>query len=150
MPSSFLAASLLLSSALNPQQPLDSLRDHSHALLLFAPQSQDSTFQRQLSHLSSHAADLHDRDLLLIPVLIEWKSTDKNLRHSVEPFTAPDIQSSLRQHFHVDPTRFTVILVGKDGGEKFRSHNPVTIDKLTSTIDAMPMRQQEVRDRHPN
>ena len=145
-----LAASLLLSSAFNPQQPLASLRDHSRVLLLFAPQSQDPNFQHQFSELSAHPAELSSRDLVVIPVLTEWKATDQNFRQTVEPFTAPDIQSSLRRRFHVDPARFTVILVGKDGGEKLRRHNPVTMDQLTTTIDAMPMRQQEVRDRYPN
>jgi hypothetical protein len=54
----------------------------------------------------------------------------------------------LRRQFQVDDRRFTVVLLGKDGGEKFRSSKPVTIEKLDALIDAMPMRQQEVRDGH--
>jgi hypothetical protein len=36
---------------------------------------------------------------------------------------------------------FTVLLIGKDGGEKLRQHTSIPIDKL----DAMPMRQAEMR-----
>lgn len=43
---------------------------------------------------------------------------------------------------------FTVILVGKDGSDKLRETKPLTLTKLYSTIDAMPMRQSEMK-RHP-
>ena len=43
---------------------------------------------------------------------------------------------------------FTVILVGKDGGDKLKSLKPLTLQKLYDTIDAMPMRQSEMK-RHP-
>jgi hypothetical protein len=40
-----------------------------------------------------------------------------------------------------------VILVGKDGAEKQRSQTPIDLAMLFRTIDAMPMRQQEMRSR---
>ncbi|MBW4517481.1 MAG: DUF4174 domain-containing protein [Timaviella obliquedivisa GSE-PSE-MK23-08B] len=45
------------------------------------------------------------------------------------------------------PGKFTVILVGKDGTEKQRSQTPIDPATIFRTIDAMPMRQQEMRDR---
>ncbi|MBB4658474.1 DUF4174 domain-containing protein [Parvularcula dongshanensis] len=44
------------------------------------------------------------------------------------------------------PDGFTVILVGKDGGEKLRTHDVLTIERLCETIDAMPMRASEMRE----
>ncbi len=61
---------------------------------------------------------------------------------------SPDEQAAARRRFHVRPNDFTVILIGKDGGEKLRSHQPVSLDILRSTIDAMPMRQEEMRSKH--
>jgi hypothetical protein len=43
---------------------------------------------------------------------------------------------------------FTVVLVGKDGGDKLQSTTPITLQKLYETIDAMPMRREEMK-RHP-
>jgi len=43
---------------------------------------------------------------------------------------------------------FTVILIGKDGGEKMRSHQPVTLARLFDLIDNMPMRRDEIRYKH--
>ena len=42
---------------------------------------------------------------------------------------------------------FTFILIGKDGGKKIRSHEPVNLEKLYQIIDAMPMRQAEMKQR---
>ena len=53
----------------------------------------------------------------------------------------------LRRHFAVPDDGFAAILVGKDGTEKLRSDTPVTPVTLFAAIDAMPMRQQELRDR---
>ncbi|MEM7620524.1 MAG: DUF4174 domain-containing protein [Pseudomonadota bacterium] len=38
------------------------------------------------------------------------------------------------------------MLLGKDGGEKLRKARRVTADELFALIDAMPMRQQEMRE----
>ncbi|QED28004.1 DUF4174 domain-containing protein [Microvenator marinus] len=40
---------------------------------------------------------------------------------------------------------FTLILVGKDGTEKLRSHKAVAVEMLFETIDAMPMRIREMK-----
>ncbi|MEM1164222.1 MAG: DUF4174 domain-containing protein, partial [Pseudomonadota bacterium] len=50
--------------------------------------------------------------------------------------------SALRERFR--PADFTVILVGKDGGEKFRRNGLVDPDELNALIDTMPMRLQEM------
>ncbi len=50
--------------------------------------------------------------------------------------------------YKVEPSiPFTLILVGKDGGEKFRSGKITTTQELFAIIDAMPMRQSEMRRR---
>jgi len=54
---------------------------------------------------------------------------------------------SLRNQFNIKSGQPTVILVGKDGGEKPRSTGYVPIEDIFSLIDAMPMRQAEMRER---
>ena len=51
----------------------------------------------------------------------------------------------LYDRFSVGPGEFRVVLVGKDGTEKRRDPEPVTARSLFDTIDAMPMRQREMR-----
>jgi hypothetical protein len=40
---------------------------------------------------------------------------------------------------------FTLILAGRDGGEKFRSYKPVSAAAIFNIVDAMPMRIQEMK-----
>jgi hypothetical protein len=42
---------------------------------------------------------------------------------------------------------FSVVLIGKDGGEKLRRRTPLAPEELFAIVDAMPMRQAEVRTR---
>lgn len=49
-------------------------------------------------------------------------------------------------YYNIDANDFSVILLGKDGGEKLRKKSFVSAAELFSLIDAMPMRQQEIRE----
>jgi len=59
------------------------------------------------------------------------------------------IDSVLRDQFYesfdVAKGNFAVILIGKDGTKKLRQSSPLETDTLFSVIDAMPMRQREMR-----
>lgn len=44
---------------------------------------------------------------------------------------------------------FSVVLIGKDGGEKLRQTSPLAPADLFALVDAMPMRQAEMRERPP-
>ena len=56
-----------------------------------------------------------------------------------------DPASTLWQHYR--PDGFTVILVGLDGGEKFRNGAVTDPSDLNELIDTMPMRQNELQRR---
>lgn len=127
-------------AAQTPPSPttLANLRDHYRPLLLFAPSPDDPSLRAQLHRLKSDAAGLLDRDVLLIAIPFNTPApTDVSL--------TPEDALAARRRFRVDPTDFEVILIGKDGGEKLSSKKPVSFEKLQETIDAMPMRQQEMR-----
>ena len=42
---------------------------------------------------------------------------------------------------------FSVVLIGKDGGEKLRRTTPLSPDELFAIVDAMPMRRAGMRER---
>ena len=91
---------------------------------------------------------MQERDLILIPELELWAKTDEDLSLKRSALNTQEEQAYSRRRFHIHPNDFTVLLLGKDGGEKFRSHTPITMERLTQIIDAMPMRRQEMRSRH--
>jgi hypothetical protein len=56
----------------------------------------------------------------------------------------------LRKKFGVTADEFEVILIGKDGTVKLRSKAAVSTSALFQLIDAMPMRQEEMREKKKN
>lgn len=100
-------------------------------LLLCAPTPDDADLVRQRQLLGPARAQLNSRDLLVREIIFNQLSTT-DTRY-------------LRERLSVEPSRFTVLLIGKDGGVKRRETTPLPTVQLFSTIDAMPMRQQEMR-----
>lgn len=116
-------------------QLLKTSRWQKRVLLVCAPSPDDASLLRQRQLLAPARADLNARDLLVHEVLFSELSTaDK---------------SYLAENLRVSATKFTVVLIGKDGGAKRRETEPVTPASLFSTIDVMPMRQQEMRKSKP-
>jgi hypothetical protein len=52
---------------------------------------------------------------------------------------------ALRSRLGISEEPFRVVLVGKDGHPKLSSDQPISAHQLIATIDAMPMRQREMR-----
>lgn len=57
------------------------------------------------------------------------------------------IERDFRVLTETGATAFSLRLVGKDGGEKLRSLQPVSAASLFALVDAMPMRRREMRER---
>jgi hypothetical protein len=110
-------------------------------LLLFAPSSDGDDFKGQKLELQSQWVGVLDRDLIIIEIFRKGDSrlmNDQLSRESAE---------RLRRQFRVEPDRFEVILIGKDGTVKLRNSEQVPVSDLFGLIDAMPMRQDEMRQR---
>ncbi len=140
LPVAFALAMTLTATAQTPPSPttLAQLRDTYRPLLLFARSPDDPSLLAQMTRLKDSAAGLHERDILVIAVPYNTPSPTQT---SLTPADATEA----RRRFHVAPTDFTAILIGKDGGEKLRSTKPLSFNKLRDTVDAMPMRRDEMQ-----
>ncbi len=118
------------------------LRNTSRPLLVFSPRPSDPQVAGQMAALVDHSKELTDRDVVVIGLPSDAFPQKTSLPSAI--FVHLEEQEA-RRRFHVDPARFTVLLLGKDGGEKLRANSPVSWEALRSTIDAMPMRQEEMR-----
>jgi len=139
---------ILLSSAtlFGQQQEADSVdlsqyRWEKRILLIFAPDSTNAMYQNQLQDYSKYRAGFEERDLITFHLL--RKKSGKLLEQTL---SSENVQELYRQ-FGVTKNEFTVILIGKDGSEKLRTTDLLPVRKLFSVIDAMPMRQREMRNR---
>lgn len=107
-------------------------------VLIFAPLEQSPAYQQQMQAWKANTEGMIDRDLKVVEVLHTGAS-----RADGQPISAASAER-LRQQFGVT-TEAVVILVGKDSTEKQRNQAPVEPSVLFRKIDAMPMRQQEMR-----
>lgn len=96
-------------------------------VVVFADTEADPAFQEQISYLAARMDALAERDVVVL--------TD------TDPAAMSDIRRQLR------PRGFMMAILGKDGGVKLRKPFPWDVRELTRTIDKMPLRQQEIRDR---
>ncbi len=145
-----LAANLGLmhaSSGCAPQpQTLAAMRDCYRPLLVFTPSTDDPRYVTQLKAFGREASGLREREMLLVPV---FAGTTGSLSATQAPtaLLPQREQAALRKRFDVHRDEFRVVLVGKDGGEKFASATPASAEMLFGIVDGMPMRRQEREQR---
>ena len=108
-------------------------------LLLFASSEEDQAYLTLKKEIDRQAVEVKDRDLLISYVLERGESRIGQERLS------PDQALFLRKRLSVPPGRFTIVLIGKDGGKKIRQESSVDLKEIFAIIDAMPMRQQEMK-----
>lgn len=109
-------------------------------LIVFAPSGSDERFGRQQAAVQTNRAGLMARDMVVIAVVGEHVSSQLG----PEPGARA---AALRARYGIGRDEFRTLLIGKDGGVKISSARPVGADQLFRTIDAMPMRRDELRRR---
>ncbi|MEE4118955.1 MAG: DUF4174 domain-containing protein [Paracoccaceae bacterium] len=107
---------------------LDDFKWTNRPIVVFADSAADPRFAEQMQLLTARPFDLIERDVVVI--------TD----------TDPDARSDVRQRLR--PRGFQVTLIGKDGEVELRKPSPWSSRELSRSIDKMPLRQQEIRERN--
>lgn len=107
--------------------PFDELRWTKRVLVVVAPPG-DAAADAQRQIFQAHARGMAERAIVLVEV------RDDSAR-----------SRQIRSWLQTDGTRFRVVLVGKDGHTTISSDKPMSADSLFAQVDAMPMRQDEMR-----
>jgi Domain of unknown function (DUF4174) len=108
-------------------------------LLAFPPSQDDPRLVETLSRIEASRCDFVDRDMVLGVVVAEGTSTLDG--QDIDP----DEAQRLTRQYAVGANVFTVVLIGKDGGEKFRVNDVPDLQRIYDLIDGMPMRGAEMR-----
>ena len=119
---------------------LDDFRWKNRLIVISAPSSDDRWLQEQQGLLAGQDEGIAERDLRLI-VLFEQGPG----RIDGSPLSEKSVKE-VKTRFGISMETFSVLLIGKDGGVKLRSSEPVSAERFYSLIDAMPMRQREMRE----
>ena len=116
-------------------QTLHDLQWAKRILIVFAS-SENSQLLEQRERLLAHESALAERDMLVFAVLGNG---------SLQPiYGEPPAEKAdaLRNAYGVSAKAdFAAVLVGKDGGVKWRGDAPADTNQLFALIDAMPMRR---------
>ena len=96
-------------------------------LVVFADSPADPRFVQQMVLLNAHLDELAIRDVVVL--------TD----------TDPSAQGPLRSKLR--PRGFMLALISKDGTVLLRKPLPWDVREISRSIDKLPMRQQEIRER---
>lgn len=99
-------------------------------ILLFSNAEGSELLDRQRDELGKNKEGIKERDIVITSYISFSENEDTFHKWKVDK-----------------DEPFTFILVGKDGGEKYRSHKLVSHQELFGKIDAMPMRKSEIRNK---
>jgi hypothetical protein len=109
-------------------------------LVVFAPTAGHPALAQQRAIVAGLRPAFQDRNIVVVMVVGDTVGSDLG--------PSPGMgASALRSRFGVAPGAFRAILVGKDGGVKLSSGAAIPAQTLFSTIDAMPMRKEEMKRR---
>ena len=108
--------------------PLAPYRWEARLLVVLAPDASDPQLLAQRRAFESMKEGADERDLALIEGIGD------------EPRAV-----ALRLRLGLNDKQFHAVLIGKDGGDKLTSATPLGAEQLFPLIDAMPMRQQEMK-----
>ena len=96
-------------------------------IVVFADSNADPRYAEQIELLMAALPSLDDRDVVVL--------TD----------TDPSAKSALR--LKLRPRGFMLVIIGLDGGVKLRKPFPWDVREISRSIDKMPMRKRELREK---
>jgi hypothetical protein len=128
-PGSLIFVSLLAALSSMNATDLDKLRWKERVIIIYAPEGSEKQLARQEELLRSYDAELKERDTA--QVILRARAENPNMA----------------KRFGLADAGFTLLLIGKDGGEKLRSGEVISPNRLIRLIDSMPMRQDEMHQR---
>lgn len=113
---------------------------NDRVILLFAPHPDHPDYREMAAELAESTDGIEERDLVIYHMFWERKGLvgDKAIPTKVA--------EELRRERAVLKDAFTFILLGKDGGQKMRAEEAVSVKAVFDEIDSMPMRKKEMKE----
>jgi len=133
-----LVVTTVLGSATAMAAELSDYRWESRPLLVFAPTGNDPRLVETLKRIDAARCDFVSRDMVLGQVVADGNSTLDG--QAIDA----DQARRLAHQFAIGDDAFSVVLIGKDGGEKFRVDEAPDLRTIYAVVDGMPMRSREM------
>ncbi len=122
------------------QQRLDQF-GWKNRIILIHDGGEDSLTERHVEAFSEKMEGVKERDLLIF-VLHAKDESITEIGKSQDPGLS---YSQIVEERQIPKDSFYFLLIGKDGSTKMKESKEVEVQKVFDKIDAMPMRQAEIR-----
>jgi len=120
------------------QAVLEKYQWKNRIVLVFSPSEKDKNYEMQQTTFLKDNLGIEEREIVIFSVFEgSAKNSDKQLLSKNDCLY-------LRDKFHIKKDEFCIVLIGKDGGEKYRKSTILPSAELFAVIDAMPMRRAEM------
>ncbi len=119
-------------------QELSSHEWKDRLLLVLTTENTQSLYQEQINILQDNAGGLEERRMVIYSVKPDQYKKGLDAESWMKSTRLNDL-------YRQENKEFEVILIGLDGRAKLRQTDILSIEKLFATIDAMPMRRNEIR-----
>lgn len=119
-------------------QELSSHEWKDRLLLVLTTENTQSLYQEQINILQDNTEGLEERRMVIYSVKPDQYKKGLDAESWMKSTRLNDL-------YRQEDKEFEVILIGLDGRAKLRQTDILSIEKLFATIDAMPMRRNEIR-----
>lgn len=111
-------------------------------LLVISNETNKKSVENQIEELTSNLTALNERKLIVYQI-----KPDRFKQGLAKQ--SPWISNTKWYDVYADETKsLEIVLFGLDGGKKLDCEQVLTAEKLFANIDAMPMRQSELHQKH--
>ncbi len=115
-------------------------------IVVFAEKEEAKIWKNTQSQFEKLSKEIKDRDMKLIGIFPDRILNQKGANIGTEKEAV-----ELRKRFRVSGSGSFLLLIGKDGQEKYRTRTEISLEEVIfPRVDAMPMRQAEIRRRQSN
>ena len=132
-------ALILFCMGLETNDPLSQFLWEKRIIVVVSDSNTNELMKKQIELFDQFPEEFEDRDMVLIEVYNDHSQIQSKRSTSAEHL-------SLINKFSTR-SRFSLYLIGKDGGPKLKSKEVVNPLEIFQLIDSMPMRQREMRSR---
>jgi len=123
-------------------QIFDEHRWRDRLLILYADQESGKQLAGWKEALEKEEAELEERDLKIYVLRPDQMEAPEGA------VVGPGDVDRILEAYRLKGDETAWVLIGKDGGEKMRGTDNLTLEEIFRRIDSMPMRQQEMRERN--
>ncbi len=135
---------LIVNSQVINDKLIEDYRWENRLLMVFSPSIRNVHFDNIYNAIQRNQPEVEDRDLKIFYLIKNGQSTVDG--RNINKETA----GAIREKYVVADEQVSIVLIGKDGGEKLRQRDDFSLDDIFDRIDQMPMRKAEMEERKQN